>query len=377
MSGYDAIVVGLGAMGSATAYHLAAGGARVLGLDRYHPPHELGSSHGLTRIIREAYFEDPAYVPLVQRAYELWAELEKASERQLFIQTGGVMVGPSTGVLVSGARRSAEQHHLQHEVLSSAELHRRFPVFEPQAEMNGVWEPRAGVLFPELAIQSHLGLASKSGAELHFNEPVLKWEADGEGVRVQTESATYTAAKLVVSAGPWATSLMPGLALPLTVERQVLYWFDPSSQAALFRPPSCPIYIWEYGMGKFFYGFPDLGDGIKVAMHHQGPVADPSKVEREVRAEEVERMREVLKRFMPAAAGRLRATAACLYTNTPDEHFILDRHPLYPQVVVVSPCSGHGFKFSSVVGEVATALVCDKEPEFDLNLFRIGRFART
>jgi sarcosine oxidase len=293
------------------------------------------------------------------------------------VQTGGVMVGPSTGGLVSGARRSAEQHRLQHEVLSSMELRQRFPVFEPEEEMNGVWEPRAGVLFPELAIQAHLGLASKLGADLHFNETVLKWEADGEGVRVQTESATYAAANLVISAGPWASSLMPCLALPLTVERQVLYWFHPSARSALFRPPSCPIYIWEYGAGQFFYGFPDLGDGIKVAMHHQGSVADPSNVEREVRAEEVEGILKVLKRFMPAAVGKLRATAVCLYTNTPDEHFILDRHPLYPQVVVVSPCSGHGFKFSSVVGEVAAALVRDKEPELNLNLFRIGRFMRT
>jgi sarcosine oxidase len=373
---YDVIIAGLGAMGSAAAYHLASGGSRVLGLDRFHPPHELGSSHGLTRIIREAYFEHPSYVPLVQRAYQLWTALEEQSGRNLFLQTGGVMVGRPDGVLVSGARKSAEEHRLRHEVLSSVELRQRFPVFEPTAEMVAVWEPRAGVLFPELAIQTHLDLAARQGASLCFNEPVVKWEANGQGVRVHTAVRTYLAGQLLLAAGSWTQSLVEELRLPLTVERQVLYWFEPRSQAASFAPSTCPIYIWEYVPGRFFYGFPELGDGVKVALHHQGEPAKPETVHREVAEQEIESMRELLKRFIPSSEGRLRATAVCLYTNTPDEHFILDRHPQHPQVFLASPCSGHGFKFSSVIGELAAMLLRDQKSSLDLQLFRISRFGR-
>src|SRR5690349_14932059 len=173
-------------MGSAAVYHLAKAGRRVLGLDRYEPPHQFGSSHGLTRIIREAYFEHPLYVPLVQRAYELWGDLEKESGRKLFIQTGGLMIGPPEGVLVAGAKRSAEEHKLQYELLSAAEIRRRFPVLAPDEKMVAVSEPRAGILFPELAIQTHLDLGIKYGADLRFNEPVVRWEPDGDGVRVFT-----------------------------------------------------------------------------------------------------------------------------------------------------------------------------------------------
>jgi sarcosine oxidase len=374
---YDVIIVGMGAMGSAAAYHVAAKGGRVLGLDRFHPPHDFGSSHGLTRIIREAYFENPSYVPLVQRAYELWDELEKASQRQLLVKTGGVMVGHFTGALVSGARRSAEHHNLRHEIFSAIELNQRFPVFEPGADMIAIWEPRAGVLFPELAIETHLGLAAKHGAALHFNEPVLHWETDGEGVRVRTPIATYRAAKLLLAAGPWIGSLVPDLALPFSVERQVLYWFEPRSTSAAFRPANCPIYIWEYEQGRYFYGFPDLGNGVKVALHHQGAESQPDKVCRDVDDAEIQSMRGLLSRFMPAAEGRLLATTVCLYTNTPDEHFILDKHPLYRQVVVASPCSGHGFKFSSVVGEIASMLLHDQSPSLDLSLFKIDRLMRS
>ncbi len=376
MSDYDVIIAGLGAMGSAAAYHVAAGGCRLLGLDRFQPPHQLGSSHGLTRIIREAYFEHPSYVPLVQRAYELWAELENNSGRRLLQQTGGVMIGPPGGALVSGARRSAEQHRLRHEVLSADELRRRFPVFQPTDKMIGVWEPRAGVLLPEVAVQVHLELAAKQGASLRFNEPVLKWERDGQGVRVHTEHHTYSADQLLLAAGSWMPSLTGELKLPLAVERQVLYWFEPRSPAADFQPSKCPIHIWEHAPRRYFYGFPELGDGVKVAVHHEGEPAQPDTARRDVSQQEIEAMRALLRSFLPAAEGRLRSTAVCLYTNTPDEHFILDRHPLYPQVLLASPCSGHGFKFSAVIGELAAALLRGQQPSFDLSLFRLSRFAK-
>jgi sarcosine oxidase len=372
---YDIIITGLGAMGSAAAFHLAARGARVLGLDRFRPPHELGSSHGLTRIIREAYFEHPSYVPLVQRAYELWGVLENQSGRQLLLQTGGVMLGSPEGVLVKGARLSAEQHGLPHQVISANELRKRFPAFHPAPDMVGVWEPRAGVLFPELAIQTHLDLAAQKGAELRFDEPVLKWTPEGDGVRVHTPTAIYTGRQLLVSVGAWVGSMVPELNLPLTVERQVLYWFQPLHQADAFQPTACPIYICEHAPRKFFYGFPDLGDGIKVAVHHQGEATQPDSVRREVGTEEVESMRSLLRQFLPAADGPLKATKVCIYTNTPDEHFILDRHPVHSQVLLASPCSGHGFKFSSAIGELAAMMMCGQQPSLDLRLFSINRFA--
>jgi len=315
-------------------------------------------------------------VPLVQRAYELWAELEKNSGRRLLQQTGGVMIGPPAGALVSGARRSAEEHRLRHELLSSAELRRRFPVFSPVPEMIGVWEPRAGVLFPELAVQAHLELAAERGATLHFNEPVLKWEPAGQGVHVQTANRTYTADQLLLAVGSWTQSLVSELHLPLAVERQVLYWFEPRSQAADFQPSKCPIHIWEHAPWRYFYGFPELGDGVKVAVHHEGEPAQPDTVQREVSLQEIEAMRALLRRFLPGAEGRLRSTAVCLYTNTPDKHFILDRHPLQPQVLVASPCSGHGFKFSSVIGELVATLLRGQQPSFDLSLFRLNRLAK-
>ncbi len=373
---FDVIIAGLGAMGSAAAYHLAARGRRVLGLDRFQPPHAFGSSHGQTRIIREAYFEHPLYVPLIQRAYELWEQLEHESGRQLLHQTGGVMIGARDGVLVGGAERSAREHRLAHQIFSAHELRQKFPAFAPGENMVGVWEPRAGILFPELAVQSHLELAARHGATLRFHEPVVRWEADGAGVRVFTATGTYRAERLLLSAGAWMSSLLPTLALPLTVERQVLYWFEPRADAEQFQPEHCPISIWEYAPQQFFYTFPNLGEGVKVALHHQGELTTPDEVRREVGAEETEAMRALLRRFLPGADGPLRSTAVCVYTNTPDEHFLLDAHPAHPAVFMASPCSGHGFKFASVIGEIAAARLEGREVPFDLSLFRGARLAR-
>ena len=372
---YDVIVAGLGAMGSAAAYHLARNGLKVLGLDRFQPPHNFGSSHGLSRIIREAYFEHPIYVPLVQRAYELWAELEQESGRRLFVQTGGLMIGPPNGPLVSGAKRSAEEHRLRHELLSASELRSRFPAFNPTKDMVAIWEPRAGMLFPEPAIQMHLELAVKHGATLQFHEPVAHWESHGDGVQVRTAKATFEAKKLLISAGAWVHTLLPDLKLPLSIERQVLYWFDPRESPNLFEPEQCPIFICQYGERQFFYGFPNLGDGVKVAFHHEGEPTQPDALRREVSEHEVEEMRSVLEQFLPKANGPLKSAVACMYTNAPDEHFVLDRHPLHRQVLIASPCSGHGFKFSPVIGEIAADLLREREPRFDLSLFRLSRFS--
>lgn len=366
---YDVILAGLGAMGSAAAFHLARRGRRVLGLDRFAPPHALGSSHGQTRIIREAYFEHPAYVPLVQRAYELWAELEQFSGRRLLRQTGGLLLGAPDGVVISGARRSALEHRLRHQLLTRQEVQRRYPAFEPDEEMIGLWEPRAGFLYAEACVEAHLSGARAHGAELKFDEPVKCWAPEGAGVRVTTPRGTYPAGQLVITAGPWVMTLLADLRLPLTVERQVLFWFDPGQGRALFQPDACPIHIWETAPGRYFYGFPDVGTGVKVARHHEGEIVDPDTVRREVSPDEVESMRALVRRYLPRADGAWREAVTCLYTNTPDGHFLIDRHPAHPTVLIASPCSGHGFKFSSAVGEALAELVIDGRSRLDLGLF--------
>lgn len=368
---YDVIVVGLGAMGSAAAFQLAWRGQRVLGLDRFTPPHEFGSSHGETRIIREAYFEHPLYVPLVQRAYELWAELEKLSGRSLFKQTGGLMIGPENGAIVSGALRSAREHRLAHELLSAAEVRRRFPALQPTDEQVAVWEPRAGALFPEACIEAHLAQARAHGAELRFGETVLRWEPTADGVRVITTRGEYVAKRLVLTAGAWVSSLLGEFKFPFRVERQVLFWFEQPKTSGDFAPGNCPIYICEHELGRYFYGFPDFGTGVKVAGHHEGDAADPDALRREVGTGETESMRRLVAKFLPGANGPLRATAVCMYTNTPDEHFLIDWHPQCDRVLIASPCSGHGFKFSAAIGEVISDLVLSGRSRFDLSLFRL------
>jgi sarcosine oxidase len=372
-SSHDVIIVGLGAMGSAAAYHLAQRGQRVLGLDRFSPPHTMGSSHGQTRIIREAYFEHPCYVPIVQRAYVLWDELSRTASAPLFLQTGGLMIGAPDSIVFTGAKRSADTHRLPHEVLTAGEVRKRFPALDPGDDMRAVLEPRAGILFPERCVAAHLALAARHGANLCSEEPVVRWSATEHGVEVISTKGTYHAGQMIVSAGSWARELLPDLNPPLTIERQVLFWFEPKTAPRVFYPERCPIHLWQVGTGegrKFFYGFPDLGEGVKVAGHHDGAPVSPDFVSRDVAPGEVDAMRGLLRRFLPQADGPLRSATVCLYTNTPDEHFWIDRHPAHPQVLIASPCSGHGFKFSSAIGEILADLVTAGRSQFDLGLFR-------
>ena len=379
---YDVIVLGLGAMGSAAACHLARRGARVLGLDRFTPPHANGSSSGKSRIIREAYFEHPAYVPMVQRAYVLWEALERDSGRKLMLKTGGLMIGPPEGALVTGALLSARTHGLRHEVLDSVELRRRNPALRPDAGTVAVWEPRAGVLFPEACVTAHLEQAARAGAMLVLDEPALEWSATTDGVQVHTASARYAADKLLIACGAWTTGLLPDLGLPLVAQRQVQLWFEPSEpgepadpgEPGEFSPERFPVFIWEDEPGRFIYGFPELGDGVKVARHHEGAQVDPDDVPREVTDDDVRPIRAVLGRLIPGANGRLRDSAVCLYSNAPDSHFVLDFHPGHANVLIASPCSGHGFKFASTLGETMTDLLLGAPPRFYLGLFRLDRF---
>ncbi len=371
---YDFAIAGLGAMGSAAAYHLAKKGASVLGLDRYAPPHTLGSSHGETRIIREAYFEHPSYVPIIQRAYELWEQLEEESGRDLFLQSGGVMVGPPDSTLVTGAELSARMHHLPYERLSPAEVTERFPALTPAEDTIAIWDSRAGILFPEDCVRSHLDVARANGADLRFDEPVESWEPDGDGVRLRTGKGEYSAGKLLLSAGAWIPGLMNGVSLPLEVERQVLVWFEPKANPGHFDPDRCPIFLWDHGQDRHFYGFPNMGTGVKVALMHQGEETEVDSLDREVSQQDEEAVRAMLERYLPSANGPALSAQVCMFTNTPDTHFLIDFHPETPQTLIASPCSGHGFKFASAIGEILAELLSDGRSRLNIDLFRLDRF---
>lgn len=372
---FDAAVVGLGAHGSATAYHLASRGFKVIGFDRFSPPHELGSSSGETRIIREAYHEHPSYVPLVQRAYELWSLLEEQAGRTLYRQTRGLMLGSPRSATVSGARRSAKLHGIPHEMLDADQIRKRFPAYRPEPGTVALLEPRAGALFPEACIEAHLALAAQKGAQLRPNEPVLEWRARESGIRLRTSRGDYEAERLVLTAGAWLPELLRDPALPLRVERQVMHWFEVGARAELFRPDGFPIFIWEIEGSRTIYGFPDFGTGVKIGIHHEGETVEPDRVRRTVSDTEIaEVRRRVAPRFPDL--GPPRAHKVCLYTNTPDEAFVVDRHPQHPNVIVASPCSGHGFKFASAIGEVVADLATKGTSRFDLSQFRLSRLLK-
>lgn len=360
-------------MGSMAALELSRRGRSVIGFDRFHPPHAMGSSHGKSRIIREAYFEHPQYVPFVQRAYRLWARLEQESGRRILRTTGGLMLGPPGGTLLAGARRSAEAHGLDYEELSASEVRRRYPVFRPADHEAGLFEPRAGVLHPEAGIEAALELSAALGARFCYEEPVLEWRG-GDPITVTTPRGCYQVGRLILAAGAWMASGIAGAPLPLTVARQPLFWFETVGDEALVTPERMPIFIWEWMPERFFYGFPDLGDGVKVAIHHEGEAATADLVNRMVRPDEVGVLRDIMSLRTPGLNGAVRDSAVCLYSNTPDGDFIIDRSPLDPRVILASPCSGHGFKFAPAIAEVLAELALDRTPSLDISPFAVTRF---
>ncbi|SDP30916.1 FAD dependent oxidoreductase [Streptomyces sp. cf386] len=371
---YDVIVVGLGGMGSAAAYHLAARGRRVLGLERFGPVHNLGSSHGGSRIYRQAYFEDPAYVPLLLRAHELWKKLATDSGREVFTETGGLLIGREDSLAFAGTLDSARQWGLDHEVLDAGDIRRRFPTFTPAAEEVAFYERRAGVARPEATVGAHLDLARAHGAELHFAERVLAWEADGPGakVRVATDLGTYTADRLVVAPGAWAPKLLSDLGVNVTVERQVMYWFQPEGGTGPFTADRHPVYIWEDPDGTQIYGFPALDGpqgGAKVAFFRKGGTTDPDALDRRIHPEEIETIAEYLRPRIPTLPGRFLKGAACMYCSTPDENFVLALHPEHPNVTVACGFSGHGFKFVPVIGEILADLAIEGTTDHPIALF--------
>jgi sarcosine oxidase len=374
----SAIVVGLGAMGSAAAQHLAAAGYRVQGFDRHQPPHLFGSSHGRTRIVRQCYFEDPRYVPLVLRAYELWDRLATDARVNILHLIGAISVGRAEGELGTRSQQSAAQFGLAHRMLSAADLRRQYPQFRIENNTAGLWEEKAGYVIPEDCVRAQLRMAAAAGAELHFDEPVLGWSVTpGGGVIARTAQGSFTADRLVVAGGAWSSQILESLHLPLKVTRQVVFWIAPRTDADIFRAPQLPVFLHEgEPEERLLYGFPALvaGDeGVKAGLHGSEQVVKPDSVERDILASDEGAMRSRIERSMPSLWGRRMDAETCLYTMTPDEHFIVDRHPEFPQVALAAGFSGHGFKFASAVGEILAQLTAG-EPSLDISLFALSRF---
>jgi sarcosine oxidase len=376
--GYDVIVIGLGGMGSAAAYHLAARGQRVLGLEKFTPAHDKGSSHGGSRIIRQSYFEDPAYVPLLLRAYELWEQLANDTGLEVYRLTGGLFIGAPDAMTVAGSQRASQVWDLQHEMLDADEIRRRFPTLSPYPGDIALYEAKAGFARPEMTVAAHINLAESAGADLHFGEPVIEWSETAGGVSVTTARGTYTAGQVVICPGAWAPALLAEFGIPITVERQVLYWFDPRGGTTPFEEH--PIWIHEDSTGMQAYGFPAIdgpGGGVKVAFFRKGVVCTPETIDRTVREAEISEMRDRVARVVPALDGPCLHSATCMYSNTPDEHFVIARHPDSENITVACGFSGHGFKFVPVVGEILADLAIDGVTGHPISLFDPKRLVTT
>ncbi len=367
---YDAIVIGLGGFGSSTLSHLAKRGLNVLGIDRFGIAHDRGSSHGETRIIRKAYFEHPDYVPLLMRAYELWAELEQETGQSLYDECGLFFAGPSQGEVVGGTLESARLFGVRVDELSLTEARERFSLFEFADSDTVVFEPEAGFLHVEACVAAHVDLAVRSGARVVTDEPVRSWSAEGQGVRVVTDQQSYSASRLVIAAGAWSSQILRELSLPLTVMRKLLFWHDVDSPAwsettAFFfeRPEGC------------FYGFPSLdGSTVKLAEHSGGEaITDPLSLDRDCHKADREPVSHFVRQTMRGMSPQPSRHAACMYIMTPDGHFVVDKHPQHAHIVFGAGFSGHGFKFTSVIGEAMADLVTEGETSRPIGFLGLDR----
>lgn len=372
MDRYDAIVLGTGGVGSAALMHLARRGARALGIDRFAPGHDRGSSHGQTRLIRQAYFEHPHYVPLLLRAFDLWRELESACGETLYREVGLIEIGPPAGEVLQGVRASARAHGLPIEDLSADEAMRRFRGFRVPEDCEAVFEQRAGYLLVERAVVAHAEQAVRLGAKLQTGETIRSWRPDGSGFTVETDAARYAADSLIIAAGPWAGQLLGESRIALTVLRKPLYWFAARGDA--YRAPACPAFFYELPDGCF-YGFPQIDDaGVKVAEHTGGRIVDdPLAVKREIDPADQRRVASFVGRFLTDATTECTGHAVCMYTMTADAHFVVDRHPDYPHVAFAAGLSGHGFKFTGVLGEALADLVLDGNTRLPIGFLSAAR----
>jgi len=377
---YDAIVIGLGAHGSASALALARRGLRVLGIEAGTRGHELGSSGGHSRMIRRAYFEDPGYLPMLSAAWSAWESLAAATGEQFINVTGGLYAGPGDSDVFRGSVASARAQGLAHEVLDAAEIRRRWPVFTVDDDVAGLYDPGAGMIRPHQAIEAQLRLAEEAGAELRFSERAIDWRPGPGGgagaIEVDADTGIVRADHLVIAAGAWTGQFVPDLALPLEVERLPVLWFEPTIDPTELRSGRLPVWLIDTPEDGTFYGFPyDPAVGLKVSRHHSGEPCDPDSVDRSLHPADVERVRAFSRRIMPAADGPLRSSTVCLYTNTPDFHFVIDVHPTIPGVAFASACSGHGFKFAPVVGEILADLALTGSTAHRIDQFRASRFS--
>lgn len=377
---YDAVVIGVGGLGSAALYHLARRGLNVLGIERFQIAHEYGSSHGLTRIIRLAYYEHPSYVPLLRRAYTLWTQIESEVGEKLFYQTGSIDAGPQDSAVFAGSLQSCLEHALEHEVLTSAQLSARFPGYRFPSETMAVFQPQGGLLVPERCITAYVKAAQAHGAAVHTDEQVLDWDTQGDGVRITTNRGAYTAKRLVITAGSWAGKLIPMLQPVAVPERQALIWLE-TLKPELFTPERFPVFNCAVPEGRF-YGFPEFNPngttpGFKYGRwHHLEEVVDPDDMARlEVGPRDERLLRVFAERYFPQAAGRTLSMKSCMFTNTPDEHFVIDTLPGAPQVSYAAGTSGHGFKFCGVIGEILADLAQEGSTRHDIDLLRYQRLA--
>ncbi len=388
MNTADVIVVGLGAMGSASVYQLAKRGAKVIGIDRYAPPHMYGSTHGETRITRQAIGEGQAYVPFVLRSHQIWRELEAQTGESLLLQCGGLILSRAEGQALHHHKpeflgrtiEAAQKFGIEHEVLNAAQVMERFPQFGLEGDETGYFEPGAGLVYPERCVEVQLEQAKRLGAELRTGEKVLKLEATPNGAIVQTDQETYHADKVIVSAGSWVGELLgEPVAKLMRIYRQVLFWFEPEDAEA-YSPERFPIFIWAHDSSSdgHFYGFPVVSKGVKVAAEQDVITTPPDQVERAVTIAETAQMyNHHVKGCLKGLSPNCIKSATCLYTSTPDGDFVLDFHPDSQRIIVASPCSGHGFKHSAAIGEAMAELALQGQSQFDLSAFRLERFSGT
>jgi sarcosine oxidase len=370
----DVVVCGLGVMGCAALHQFASRGVRAIGIERFAPGHDRGSSHGETRIIRLGYFEHPSYVPLVRHAHAMWRDLEERTSQKLLHVTGIIEIGSPDSILIRGTLASATTHGLRHEVIGAGDLMRRYPAFRVPPDHVGVLQPDGGFLDVSACIRTLIARATDAGAQVRTHETIHAIEPHAGGVRVVTGHGVIEAAIAVVTAGPWLASLVPDLPMTLRATRQAMAWFE-TVELALFTPDRFPVFLIESAHG-IHYGFPPFGTrGIKIAKHHHADeTVEPDRYDRALSPHDEALIRSAVAECLPAANGRLLRAATCLYTMSPDGDFILDRLPMHPQIIVASPCSGHGFKFAPVIGEILADLAIRGETRHDISRFALSRF---
>jgi sarcosine oxidase len=368
---YDVIVIGVGGMGSAAVYHVAGRGATVLGLEQFEIPHARGSSHGLTRIIRLAYWEHHSYIPLLRRAYALWRELERTAGQELLLVGGSIDAGLADSRPIAGALEACQRFGLNHDRLDATELATRFPAYHLPRDLVAVFQPDGGFLLAERSVVAHVTAARARGGVVQTGERVIQWTSARGGVEVRTDADTYRARRLIVTAGPWAATMLPQFHRLLSPERQVVMW-TALRQPELFTVARFPVFYMHVEEGAF-YGFPDYASaGFKIGKyHHRHEAADPDVPSREPDGEDERILRHAISRYFPGADGPKLAAETCLFTNTPDEHFLIGRQE---GVSFAAGFSGHGFKFCSVVGEILADLALDGATRHDISLFDPRRF---